>query len=82
MAKFLASLMGIMSTRKYLSEAGIITLYAGGCSHTLQIALPGTTVWCLVLLQTEDLYTDFWRPRMLMGLFIVIGLSNIENIGA
>lgn len=29
------------------------TLCAGGCSHTLQIALPGTTVWSLVLLQTH-----------------------------
>lgn len=83
MAKFPASLMGIMSMRKYLSDAGItayvLVAVLTHCKLLYLVQLFG--VWCYCR-HTEDSYPDFWRPRMLTGLFTLIGFVNIKNISA
>lgn len=42
------------------------TLYAGGCSHTLEIALPGAAVWGLMLLQTQTFEGLEWLQVYLL----------------
>lgn len=83
MAKFPASLMGIMSMRKYLSDAGItayvLVAVLTHCKLLYLVQLFG--VWCYCR-HTEDSYTDFWRPRMFTGLFTLIEFVNIKNISA
>lgn len=60
MANFLASLMGIMSTRKYLSDAGVtpyvLVAVLIHCKLLYLVQLFG--VWCYCI-HTEDLYSDF-----------------------
>ena len=59
-AKFPASLMGIMSMRKYLSDAGItayvLLVLLIHCKLLYLVSLFG--VWCYCRL-TEDLYLEF-----------------------
>lgn len=70
MAKFPASLMGIMSMRKYLSDAGIAAYVVVAvlihCKLLYLVQLFG--VWCYCR-HTEDLYPDLRRSRTLAGLF-------------
>lgn len=60
MANFLASLMGIMSMRKYLSHAGItpyvLVAVLIHCKLLYLVQLFG--IWCYCR-HTEDLYSDF-----------------------